>query len=142
MTKEELLLKLTDIEWDDFECKSCQNKLSEDVWATVSAFSNTSGGWIVFGIKQVGKKFEIQGVNNGEKTESDFLNTLRSEKFNLRLSAKGMKYNFDGKLVLAFHPAQPKHHQVLPLCQIRRECGLWHRQDAGVGATHQRQGGI
>lgn len=102
MTKEELLLKLADIEWDDFECKSCQNKLSEDVWSTVSAFSNTSGGWVVFGIKQVGKKFEIQGVNNGEKTESDFLNTLRSEKFNMRLSAKGQKYNFDGKLVLAF----------------------------------------
>jgi len=102
MTKEELLLKLADIEWDDFECKSCQNKLSEDVWSTVSAFSNTSGGWIVFGIRQDGKKFEIQGVNNGEKTESDFLNTLRGEKFNMRLSAKGMKYNFDGKLVLAF----------------------------------------
>lgn len=102
MTKEELLLKLADIEWDDFECKSSQDKLSENVWSTVSAFSNTSGGWIVFGIRQEGKKFEIQGVNNGEKTESDFLNTLRGEKFNLRLSAKGIKYNFDGKLVLAF----------------------------------------
>ena len=73
MTKEELLQKLADIEWDDFECKASQNKLSEDVWSTVSAFSNTSGGWIVLGIKQEGKKFEIQGVNNGEKTESDFL---------------------------------------------------------------------
>ena len=102
MTKEELLQKLTDIEWDDFECKASENKLSEDVWSTVSAFSNTSGGWIVFGIKQVGKKFEIQGVNNGEKTESDFLNTLRGEKFNMKLSAKGVKYKFDGKLVLAF----------------------------------------
>lgn len=102
MTKEELLQKLADIEWDDFECKASQNKLSEDVWSTVSAFSNTSGGWIVLGVKQEGKKFEIQGVNNGEKTESDFLNTLRGEKFNMRLSAKGMKYNFDGKLVLAF----------------------------------------
>lgn len=103
MTKEELLLKLTEIEWDDFECKAAQDKLPEDVWATVSAFSNTSGGWIVFGIKQRGKQFEIQGVNNGEKTESDFLNTLRNgQKFNFRLSAQGNKYNFDGKLVLAF----------------------------------------
>ena len=103
MTKEELLQKLADIEWDDFECKAAKDRLPEDVWATVSAFSNTSGGWVVFGIRQVGKKFEIQGVNNGEKTESDFLNTLRGgQKFNMRLSAKGMKYNFDGKLVLAF----------------------------------------
>lgn len=103
MTKEELLQKLSDIEWDDFECKAAQDKLPEDVWETVSAFSNTSGGWIVFGIKQRGKQFEIQGVNNGEKTESDFLNTLRNgQKFNMRLSAQGQKYNFDGKLVLAF----------------------------------------
>ena len=103
MTKEDLLHKLSEIEWDDFECKAAQDKLSEDVWATVSAFSNTSGGWVVFGIKQQGKRFEIQGVNNGEKTESDFLNTLRSgQKFNMRMSATGKKYNFDGKLVLAF----------------------------------------
>lgn len=95
--------RLTDIEWDDFECKTAENRLPDNVWETVSAFSNTSGGWVVFGIKQSGKKFEVQGVNNGEKTESDFLNTLRGgQKFNVRLSAKGVKYNFDGKLVLAF----------------------------------------
>lgn len=103
MTKEELLEKLTDIEWDDFECKESKDKLPDNVWDTVSSFSNTSGGWIVFGIKQDGKKFEIQGLNNGEKTESDFLNTLRGgQKFNMRLSAKPKKYRFDGKLVLAF----------------------------------------
>lgn len=78
MTKDELLQRLTDIEWDDFECKSALDKMPEDVWETVSAFSNTSGGWIVFGIRLHGKRFEIQGVNNGEKTESDFLNTLRN----------------------------------------------------------------
>ena len=103
MTKEELLQKLSEIEWDDFECKAAQDKIPEDVWATVSSFSNTSGGWIVFGIAQHGKQFDIQGVNNGEKMESDFLNTLRGgQKFNMRLLAKGQKYNFDGKLVLAF----------------------------------------
>ena len=52
MTKEELLQKLAEIEWDDFECKRALDKLPEDVWETVSAFSNTSGGWIVFGINQ------------------------------------------------------------------------------------------
>ena len=40
MTKEELLQRLTDIEWDDFEVKEAQNKLPNNVWETVSAFSN------------------------------------------------------------------------------------------------------
>ena len=104
MTKEELILRLKDIEWDDFEVKEALNKLPENVWETVSAFSNTSGGWIVFGIKQNGKQFEIQGVENGEKIESDFLNTLRGgQKFNTRLFAEGKKYTIDGHLVLAFY---------------------------------------
>ena len=70
MTKEELLQKLSEIEWDDFECKAAQDKLPEDVWATVSAFSNTSGGWIIFGIKQRGKQFEIQGLNKRTQIHS------------------------------------------------------------------------
>ena len=68
MTKKELLRRLSDIEWDDFEVKEAKDKLPENVWETVSAFSNTSGGWIVFGVSQHGKKFDVQGVNNGEKT--------------------------------------------------------------------------
>jgi len=62
MTKDELILRLKDIEWDDFEVKEAQNKLPDNVWETVSAFSNTSGGWIVFGVKQSGKRFDVQGV--------------------------------------------------------------------------------
>ena len=32
MTKEELLQRLTDIEWDDFEVKEAQNKMPNNVW--------------------------------------------------------------------------------------------------------------
>jgi hypothetical protein len=31
VTKEELLQKLSEIEWDDFECKAAQDKMPEDV---------------------------------------------------------------------------------------------------------------
>ena len=66
MTQEQLLNKLADIEWDDFECKLAHDRLPDNVWETVSAFSNTSGGWIVFGVEQKGKRFEVVGVGNGE----------------------------------------------------------------------------
>ncbi len=47
MTREELYKRLTDIEWDDFEVKEAKSELPKSIWETVSAFSNTSGGWIV-----------------------------------------------------------------------------------------------
>lgn len=92
-----------------FEAKEALNKIPTNVWESVSAFSNTSGGWIVFGVKQKGKRFDVQGVNNGEKTESDFLNTLRNgQKFNFKLFPKGKKCIIEGKLVLAFYvPSSP-----------------------------------
>lgn len=44
MTRDELLQRLQEIEWEDFECKLAKSELSKSVWETVSAFSNTSGG--------------------------------------------------------------------------------------------------
>lgn len=73
MTKEELVTRLRDIEWDDFEVKAAKSELPKNIWETVSAFSNCSGGWIVLGVKQLGKSFEVSGVDNIEKLEQDFL---------------------------------------------------------------------
>lgn len=104
MTREELIEKIKDIEWDDFEAKEALTELPKSIWDTVSAFSNTSGGWILCGVVQHGKKFEIQGVQNGQKIESDFLTTLRNkDKFNHILTCRPKKIEVDGKLVLAFY---------------------------------------
>ena len=103
MTKDELVAKLHDIEWEDFEVKTAKSELPKNVWESVSAFSNTSGGWIVLGVRQTGKTFEIQGVDNIEKLEQDFLGTLRGEKFNQRLTVTPKRYNIDGKKLLAFY---------------------------------------
>ena len=103
MTKEELIKRLKDIEWEDFEVKTAKSELPKSIWETVSAFSNTSGGWIVLGIKQNGKSFEIQGVDNIEKLEQDFLGTLRSEKFSKQLSASAKRYDIEGRKILAFY---------------------------------------
>ena len=64
VNKTELLQHLSDIEWDDFEAKKAYSKLPKSIWETVSAFSNSSGGWVVLGVSQIGKRFEITGVEN------------------------------------------------------------------------------
>lgn len=60
MTKEELLEKLSDLEWEDFEVKTAKSTLPKDVWETVSSFSNSFGGWLILGIQQKGKNFHIE----------------------------------------------------------------------------------
>ena len=50
MNKTELLQKLQDIEWDDFEVKEARSELPKNIWETVSAFANSAGGWIVLGV--------------------------------------------------------------------------------------------
>lgn len=46
MTKEELIARLKDIEWEDFEVKTAKSELPKSVAESVSAFANTQGGWI------------------------------------------------------------------------------------------------
>lgn len=105
ITREELLAKIQDIEWDDFEAKASKTQIPADIWRTVSAFSNTSGGWILCGVAQHGKKFEIEGVENGEKIENDFLTTIRNkDKFNHVLHCDPKKFIVDGKLVRSDSP--------------------------------------
>ena len=102
MTRDDFIKRIQDIEWDDFEVKQAKGELPKNIWETVSAFSNTSGGWIVLGVSRKDKEFEITGVDNAEKLEQDFFSTLRSQKFNAILAAKVHKYEIDGKKVLAF----------------------------------------
>jgi len=104
MKKEELVQRLEDIEWEDFEVKEAKSEVPKSSWETVSAFSNTSGGWLIFGVKKEGKEYAIQGVSNAEKLSQDFIGVLRSgEKFNKKIDVKCEKYDLDGNTVLAFY---------------------------------------
>lgn len=103
MNKSELISRIADIEWEDFEAKEAKSEIPKSCWETVSAFANTNGGWLILGIKQVGNDFEITGVKNPAKLEQDFLNTLRGQKFNVQITTRQTLYKFDDKTVLAFY---------------------------------------
>ena len=57
MNKTELIEKLQDIEWEDFEVKEAKSEIPKSSWETVSAFSNTAGGWLIFGVRKKGKGY-------------------------------------------------------------------------------------
>lgn len=148
MTKEQLIRRLTDIEWDDFEAKEAKSELPKSVWETVSAFANTSGGWIVLGVKQIGKKFEIQGVDNIEKLDNDFSTVLRGhEKFNVLIQHKVKKYEIDGKKVISFFIPSSEHKPVyfnaLSNTFIRTGSGDQRANDTEINALlHDQSFGI
>ncbi|MCK4678243.1 MAG: putative DNA binding domain-containing protein [Bacteroidales bacterium] len=102
MTKEELIQRLDDIEWEDFEIKEAKTNVPRNARETVSAFSNTSGGWIIFGVSQREKQFSITGVDNPAKIEQDFTTSLRGEIYNIKIMPECKKYKFVEGNVLAF----------------------------------------
>ena len=108
MTKEELLQRLSDIEWDDFEVKEASGGLPKSMWETVSAFSNGAGGWIVLGVKEKKERnistYEIVGIQKPEKMEQELTSVLRStSKFNVPILARIERLDFNGDAVLAVH---------------------------------------
>jgi ATP-dependent DNA helicase RecG len=144
MNKPELLQRLTDIEWDDFETKSASDGLPKSIWETVGAFANGAGGWIVLGVSQKGKSFEITGVTSPEKPEQDFTTVLRSKnKFNVLINPLCKKYTIDGKTVLAFFipssEQKPVYFNSLANTFIRTGSGDQRATDAEINALFRDQ---
>jgi len=144
MNKQQLLERLQDIEWDNFEVKTAANEVPKSTWETVSAFANTSGGWIVFGVSQKKKVFEIVGVEDPEKIENDMLTTLRSKtKFNVKLSPQAKKYKIDGKTVLAFYipssDVKPVYFNNIQNTFIRTGSGDQQASEFEINALYRDQ---
>lgn len=103
MTLDELRQRLSEIEWRDIEFKKAQRGVPHEAYSTVSAFANTGGGHIVFGVGQADGQFEIVGVLEPDKVQNDFLSVLRGgEKLSCVISAEESCITADGKTVLAF----------------------------------------
>ena len=104
MEREELIERLKGYEWTDIEFKKAQKGVPESAYETVSAFSNTEGGWLVFGVRDGAGGFEIVGVLEVDSVQNEFLSVLRSgQKLNHVVAAKEGLIEEDGKALLVFH---------------------------------------
>lgn len=104
MDREELLERLRGVEWADFEVKAAQRGIPEDSYKTVSAFSNSSGGWLVFGVAERRGSFEIVGVPDPDGMQNSFLGTCRSaDKFSRPIEVRPRLHTFGERPVLAFY---------------------------------------
>ena len=98
MTKLQQLLR--DGEGLTVEFKRCTNELTNNVFETVSAFSNRYGGYLILGVEDDGK---ISGVNPNsvQDIKRNFTNTLNNmQRFAPTLFLALEEVEFDGKIVL------------------------------------------
>ena len=117
MTRDELIDRLKKYEWSDIEFKEAARAAPKDSYTTVSAFANTSGGWLVFGVRDHGGPFEVVGVIEVDKVQNEFLSTLRSrQKVNRPISVAGEVLEIDGATLLVFHiPESPRSEKPVYL---------------------------
>lgn len=104
MTREELIKRLQGFEWSDAEFKKAQKGVPENAYETVSAFSNTAGGWLVFGVQEGDDHYEIVGVIEVDKVQNDFLSVLRSGgKLNRVICVNESVIDESDKVLLVFY---------------------------------------
>jgi predicted HTH transcriptional regulator len=75
----------------DVECKKAEGGVPKSAYESYSAFANTKGGYIIFGVKEdktrknPEERFIIQGIDDAEKQKEDFWNTINGNKVNVNL---------------------------------------------------------
>ncbi len=117
MTRDELIHRLKKYEWSDIEFKEAARAAPRSSYETVSAFANTTGGWLVFGVRDHGGSFEIVGVIEVDKVQNEFLSTLRSgQKVNRAINVSEEVIETAGKTLLIFHiPESPRSEKPVYL---------------------------
>lgn len=112
MTEEEVLSLLSQHEWKDVEFKEARTAVPKNAYDSVSAFANTEGGHLVFGVKKDGANFEVVGVIDVDKVQNDFLTTLRQkEKINQMIDVKENLYTIDTNDLLVFYIPESSRNQ-------------------------------
>lgn len=112
MTRDDLLAALQSIEWNDIEFKEATWAVPKDALSTVSAFANTDGGHLVFGIKQANGAFTVTGVTDADQMQNTFLGQVRdTNKVSAFLPIEPKKHDLPEGIVLAFYIPEATRQQ-------------------------------
>lgn len=104
MDQEHFIELLNAHEWRDVEFKEAQTAVPRNAYETVSAFANTEGGHLVFGVKNEGGEVEIVGVLDIDKVQNEFLSTLRqTDKVSVVLDVTESLHKHDNSHLLVFY---------------------------------------
>ena len=112
MNRDDLLQRLQSIEWTDIEFKEAAWAVPRDALSTVSAFANTEGGHLVFGVKQANGGFAVSGVTDADRVQNDFLSQVRdTHKISVFLPIDGQPHNLDEGTVLVFYVPEAQRNE-------------------------------
>lgn len=106
MTRDELIERLKGHEWRDIEFKEAQFAVPKDVYTSVSAFANTEGGHIVFGVAKKDGSYEVVGVLHAsvDDVQNAFLTTVRDrKKISAFIAVQENKIDDPNGVVLVFY---------------------------------------
>lgn len=123
MTQDELIELLNAHEWRDVEFKEAQCAVPRNAYETVSAFANTEGGHLVFGVKKSGQDMEVVGVLEVDKVQSEFLTALRQpDKISVVVDVREELHKYDNSDLLVFYVPEVhrSHKPVFLNGDIRR----------------------
>lgn len=117
LSRSELLARIKSYEWSDLEVKAAQNEVPRDAFETISAFANTAGGHLVFGVQQHQNEFEVVGVLALDKVQNDLLSALRSrEKISYQIATNDDVIETEtGKLLVFYIPEAPRQNKPVYL---------------------------
>jgi len=120
MTQDELIELLNAPEWRDVEFKEAQREVPRNAYETVSAFANTEGGHLVFGVRKNGQDFEVVGVLDVDKVQNDFLTVLRQhDKISVILNVCEELHKYNDTDLLIFYV--PEAHRSEKPVHLNRD---------------------
>lgn len=124
MDRDSIIALLGRHEWNELEFKKGQRGVPSDTYKTVSAFANSKGGWIIFGVKDEKGDLDPVGVLDVDTVQNDFLGVLRSgTKFNHVISCEEELIQLGDKTILAFYiPESPRYKKPVFLNGKWSEC--------------------